>query len=559
MNEKKSKRREWVKTAAIIFLTMMLVLTFFSQTIMNYSLPEVSTEYAQSGSITSKIRGSGNVESGDLYKVNAESSQLGRKIVSVAVHVGDKVKKGDVLLELAEGEGEEIEAAKQALEAAEEAVESAKEAYDSKLLSKDTTPEIIQQALYGDSTETNRDKITQMQQQMQDAEQNLDARKEDLQKRIDAFKTQIELTTDEATGNGIENEIKAVKDAEKTKSDADTKQKEAQEAVDKAQKELNDAVADGAEQDSIKELQAKLADAEKAKTKAENAAKKADDKLSAAKKEKDKKKGDLLASLEKQKTALESELNNMESSATEIDEKLTKFTNDLTEAAELKKLYEAVAEARKEANDAREELQKLQNEDKGGTVTADIDGTVTAIGVTAGNKLDTTEIITMQPEGKGYTMSFSVTNEQAKTVSVGDKAELVNSWRYDDMEITLASIKPDKTEPGKKKELTFDVAGDVIEGQNLNISVGQKSSNYDLIVPNSAVREDNNGKFILTVESKSSPLGNRYIATRVDVQVVASDDTKSAITGALYGYEFVITTSTKPVEAGQQVRLADNN
>ena len=74
----------------------------------------------------------------------------------------------------------------------------------------------------------------------------------------------------------------------------------------------------------------------------------------------------------------------------------------------------------------------------------------------------------------------------------------------------------------------------------------------------SAVREDNNGKFILIVESKRSPLGTRYTASRVDVEVLASDDTQSAISGALYGYEFVITTSTKPVEAGKLVRLANN-
>lgn len=43
MNENGGKkRREWVKNAAIIFLSVMLVLTFFSNTFMNYSLPELS-------------------------------------------------------------------------------------------------------------------------------------------------------------------------------------------------------------------------------------------------------------------------------------------------------------------------------------------------------------------------------------------------------------------------------------------------------------------------------------------------------------------------------------
>lgn len=39
MNENTKKRREWIKNAAIVFLVIMLILTFFSNTIMNYSLP----------------------------------------------------------------------------------------------------------------------------------------------------------------------------------------------------------------------------------------------------------------------------------------------------------------------------------------------------------------------------------------------------------------------------------------------------------------------------------------------------------------------------------------
>ena len=156
-------------------------------------------------------------------------------------------------------------------------------------------------------------------------------------------------------------------------------------------------------------------------------------------------------------------------------------------------------------------------------------------------------------------MSVSVTNEQAKKVQVGDNAELQNAWYYDDVQVVLASIKPDPDDPGQKKLLNFDVTGSSLqEGQALNISLGQRSAEYEYVVPNSAVREDNNGKFILIVESKSSPLGNRYIASRVDVEVLASDDNNTAISAGLFGYEYVITTSTKPVEAGKQVRLNES-
>jgi hypothetical protein len=89
------------------------------------------------------------------------------------------------------------------------------------------------------------------------------------------------------------------------------------------------------------------------------------------------------------------------------------------------------------------------------------------------------------------------------------------------------------------------------------LSIGQRSANYDSLVPNSAIRRDANGTFVLVVTAKSSPLGNRYMATRADVRVLASDDTTSAVSGLAYG-DFVITTSSKPLEAGDMVRLPDN-
>ena len=156
------------------------------------------------------------------------------------------------------------------------------------------------------------------------------------------------------------------------------------------------------------------------------------------------------------------------------------------------------------------------------------------------------------------TVKFSVTNAQAAKVSVGDKAELQNAWYYNDVMVTLNKIKPDPDEPGKRKLLVFTVEGSVQNGESLSLSVGQRSAEYDFVVPNSAVREDKNGKFILIIEEKSTPFGNRYKAKRVDVEVMASDETKTAISADLQGYEYVITTSNQPLEAGDQVRLAAN-
>ena len=75
MAEQKVKKRGWVKNAAIIFLAAMLVLTFFSNTIMNHSLPEVAAQYVQSGTINAKIRGTGTVAANESYEVQSEQAR----------------------------------------------------------------------------------------------------------------------------------------------------------------------------------------------------------------------------------------------------------------------------------------------------------------------------------------------------------------------------------------------------------------------------------------------------------------------------------------------------
>ena len=113
MEEQVVKKRGWVKNAVIAFLSIMLVLTFFSNTIMNRSLPEVATAFVESGTINAKIRGSGTVSAGESYDVVMDQT---RKVSSVLVKVGDLVETGDVLFTLSETESDELKQAQDTLE-----------------------------------------------------------------------------------------------------------------------------------------------------------------------------------------------------------------------------------------------------------------------------------------------------------------------------------------------------------------------------------------------------------------------------------------------------------
>lgn len=558
MKENNTKKREWVKTAAIVFLSVMLVLTFFSQTIMNYSLPEVATQYVQGGSITTKVRGSGVVESSDPYNVMVKET---RKVSSIAVRVGDTVKKGDILLYLAEQESEELEAAKLSLE-------SAQKEYDRALLSAEISEGIIQESKKEISISEYRKKITALQKEKNDAEaevQKAQAVVDDWAKKAEAISNQIMLTP--SNNADVSAETKAYNDAKVAADNAGFALTAARNKVSDLNNWIQLESTVSGNDELMANLLAQLEDAERAQVEAQDGYNYANLVLEQARIALDNKRasGDMsgtldslnkqLASINVNKSTAEKTLAEKQATFMEKGTKLSEYISTVSAVMSLDSMYDAVRQAK-----AR--VEKLESEMLGATVVSDISGTIMAINVSSGHETNPMDAaVVIQPEGQGYTMTMTVTNEQAKYLSVGDKASLVNSWWYNDMDITLKAIKPDKQDPAKKKMLTFaiksDTPGSVSAGQSLNISVGQKNMNYDLTVPNSAIREDNNGKFILQIESKSTPLGNRYIANRVDVEVLAADETTTAIKAPLYGWEYVITTSTKPIVAGQQVRLND--
>lgn len=567
MNENRKKRREWVKTAAIVFLAVMLVLTFFSNTIQNYSLPEVATQYVQSGTITAKIRGTGTVESGDPYEVKVTET---RKVASVAVRTGDTVQKGDVLVYLEDTDSDELKAAKEALE-------KAQDDYSKALLSAEVTVSDIAAANNGVSADTYRSQITVAQNAVKAAENEIKPWKDevarieqiisDCQEQI-SYEQSLNSTAPERVTKAqaaMETALAARDAALDGRNDAERKMNAAIEAYNNYLNQFQSVSSgDVLYEETLEELRKQKDEAtgkfNDANSNYENTVNSYNDAVNeyndAVRNQAEREGNQSVLNLTNAVAGYKIDLYNAEKELTAAEEKLTQKQEALTELLSkignvtgLESYLDAIKKAQKE-------VEELTAKTTNATITAPISGTVTAINVTAGNSTSAaTPVAVMQPEGKGYTLSFSVTNEQAKRLSVGDKADLVNAWRYDDVEVTLASIKPDTSNPGQSKLLTFDVTGSVVAGQSLSLSVGQKSANYDFIVPNSAIREDNNGKFILIVESKSSPLGTRYTASRVDVEVIASDDTQSAISGGLYGYEFVITTSTKPVEAGKLVRL----
>lgn len=665
-------KRGWVKNAAIVFLSVMLVLTFFSNTIMNRSLPEVATAFVESGTVNTKIRGSGTVTAGESYDVVLSQT---RKVESVYVRTGDFVQTGDVLFLLSGGDSEELKLAQDRLDdmrlsyeksllsmddadyaqenrniqKAHEALAEAKaelaacavtdeEVYAAQtalrdgqrmqkeldkalsdardLLSEETaaynTLEAQAETLET-QIETLEESVSDYKRQIRDLEDgignpkkdlnNAKAKLEDLQEEYAALRitygTAFESLEEKAEDIRANGDLMAQMAAlVKNKDDANLPdaQKATPEEAEAFEK-LHEVIVKLEEtEETVSELEVLVESAQSVEEQIETLERskdRANDDLDEAEEaleetveqlnralrakedaafqisyleEQSEAQTDTVETLQEQYDDLKARQNDYESAKDRVDS-CQDTLDDLTFAlAEQKKADGKIAasqqldldNALKEIAEQEELVAELQAGAMGSEVTANVSGQISTLNAVAGRDAVAGETLAViEIVDRGYTVRLPVTNEQAQKVRVGDKADVTNYYWGEELDVTLTQIINDPSKPGQGKLLVFTLNGDISSGQNVTLSVGERSANYDAIVPNSALRTDTNGTFVLILSVKHSPLGNRYIATRADVNVLAQDDTTAAVSGLSMG-DYVITTSSKPLEAGMQVNMVEN-
>ena len=553
------RRRELIKTLIIVFLVIMLILTFFSNTIMNKSLAEVSTEAATAGKLVERISKSGVVESNQSYDVLVDSSKTIKKI---HVKVGQEVKAVDVLFTLDTVSSKE-------LEEEEETLEKAKLEYEKALLTEPTdyTSENqkirilreelsdliskrdaarVNEGIYANAkSENNRNKAELDRLTAEKEVYDTTVRQLDSNSYMDA---DVELIGDLASLYSAcsaaeeeyaaayeiyKNAVETGENAEIAKADADSKQ---------AVRDAANAEYEQAKSSVRSDLVARIAELKVSISDLNNSINEYNANFGNVSE-------DSYESLAKSVTAkqneLESELNSFN---------MTKRKNSLDDQKAALDL-----EAQKKALDKlQEKFDKKKKEAKSTEFTAKYGGVVSAVNAKIDEKpMEGVPSATIDLVDEGFTLTlYGVEFEKAKKLKKGIEAEVLNNYRGE-VEVILKEIKPDTAAGSKYRQLVFDVKGDVVAGDSLNLSIPCGSGTYDAIIPKSAYKGDLNGNYVLVVESKNTPLGNRYYVEKVDVRLEAEDETVCAVSGGISRGDYVITASSKPITPGVQVRMKD--
>lgn len=545
----KVRNREWVKTAAIVLLSALLVLTFFSNTIRNRHLPEVSTAEVTEGQITAKVRGKGNVTAIGNTEIKSNATTT---IASVKVKEGQTVNEGDVLFIMGE-QSEELEAAQSELDSLQFELQRINASYPSSASSNLAMQRAEQnfqdaQAEYDSAVERyyeveGRGELKVASEQVRVAQDNLN----NVVTSLNAVREASRITY-ESEKSAYETDEKAYKDAKLAYEQASEEEKEQKyqemlEAQNKMEGQFVVMQKALAEYNALLETQPEEKQALTDLTKAQDYY---DTVLLTTNL------GILSVELEAAETKLEAAKNALNSAYDSAA--VSQDTNNKAAASN----YISALETQNKITKLEEKIKNLQGGEDSEGVKAPVGGIIASVEKTAGSSVAKGDVLcTIEVPDQGYQVSFSITNDQAKRIKVGDTGTISNYYYGQDITATVTSIKTDKESPQNKKLVTCDLEGDVDSGAELTVSIGSKSATYDTIVPKSAVRTDSNGTYVLAIESKNSSLGNRYFAKRVEVEELAADDLNIAVSGDLGYGDFVITTSSEKISNKDQVRMAD--
>lgn len=555
------KRKDIIKNFLIVFLIILLILTFFSNTIMNRSLPEIATESSISGSLTEKLNASGIIESNQSYEVKAKSNST---IDAIKVKTGQEIKKGDVLFTINNEENTELKEAETLLKSMEleyqkmlltipkdyatenQAIKNAQEDLNNLIAKRD---EVASKQAENDAKKSEYN-------QAKSELSGISSKLADIQMYMTAVNTDdIYSIGSEYTGNIIgyyEEYIKAQSDLQSAEADLQSFMMSpdvSEEVMQSLQDKVNQC-SDYYEQceSRYKSEKNNLRDTFSNELSYLNGE---SNRLNAVitDYESNLSSDDMLTvdALDEQITAKQRELETLVIALedTKKQDNLAIQTNDI----DVKAKHEEI-EAQKLV------VEKLRKKDSEKEIKAEYSGVLSEILVRIGdNVLPDEAVALIDISEEGYTMSVSVEAEKTKKIKVGTPVEVLNDWS-NSIQADLVEMKNDSKDK-KNRILKFRVSGDVNSGDTLSVSIPCSTSRYDTIIPKSALNEDSNGKFVLIVKSKSSPLGNRYFAERVDVEVLASDEVSCAVQGNLNMGDYVITTSSKPVNDGDQVKMKD--
>ena len=191
----------------------------------------------------------------------------------------------------------------------------------------------------------------------------------------------------------------------------------------------------------------------------------------------------------------------------------------------------------------------------GGLVCAPRDALLTACTVEQGQPCPEGECLQLAKEGSELLVRLTLSADQAEKVAAGLAVTVTQGSASAEAAVRTVELN-EENETG----LVTAVLGETAAGFKAGAAQAElvfSRTAYDLCLPTSALRQDGQGSYVLTVEEKKTAFGLSLTALRVPVTVkeVDSAGQYAGVEGSLSGG--VIVSSTRAVSPGAAVRLEE--
>lgn len=578
------EERDKVKQIAIKalggFLIIMVALTGLSRSADAITTPQIVAERPKGGRIDQKVEVSGTLKARD-----EESMEVGEGLLvkNVFVEEGERVQKGDVLLEL---DAKEI---KEKLETAEDDLKKLQLRLEQLGLNKDFTAnhspmETAKKTL----TELEKDKIELVKKediQVERAKEKVREAEEDLKEAEANFATFQEESLEEQLTKAKEAEKEAQKYLNDQKYEKDKALKRAQQTVDEAKENLW-LLGGGEATAALQALERAEMEYEITKSDWERTLKAAEESLQKAKekiqklengeiddelfKQEEEKVKVARNQVKEQERLLEDTIVSREDAIADLDRKIEDAKKDLVkaESEEENLALNKEQDFQKESIEKelmqldigakKREIARLQKAtEEGGQLKAPSAGIIGEVKVKKGDTTTQGDLLVFVRDTSEYILEAHLSKEEAEYIQIGDQVQVTLEGEKTPLENTVVeNIVPVQGDTGGKKKVSISVPKGE-PGMSATLKVTKESDKYRYILPIEALKEDNGSQYILVAKQQTTTLGEQIIAERVEVMVRDKNQSSVAVEGPLGVEDRVIIRSNKPILAGDRVRLVE--
>jgi multidrug efflux pump subunit AcrA (membrane-fusion protein) len=189
-------------------------------------------------------------------------------------------------------------------------------------------------------------------------------------------------------------------------------------------------------------------------------------------------------------------------------------------------------------------------------IASPIGGNVLEISASRGAAVSTNApVMTISDMSAGLSLTVKVSEDDAAEMAVGDMADIVtDSERYQSRVESISA----SSESGMYDVEFLLPASAGVSGQRVSMRFRKRTENYDLLIPLSTLRTDNDGDFVYIIERQEGALGARTVVRRVDVYVLESDASRAALQSGVTSRDALVSRSDRDIADGDRVRVEDN-